>query len=168
MNPETAHKQFLDASGFAPAGAGGGRTLRRSYALKWKLLIVGLDAADVVRGGGVQRFHQQRQGAAELRSTAKRVRNGGDSASPAASRDAEQTRPPYLPLRFSAADWPVSLRAGRASLSHPCRSPPSGAPPLGKSWPEKETDNSEAGEKNWALSKHTRADRQLALPHWPS
>lgn len=36
------------------------------HPLKRELLIVGLDAADVVRRGGVQRLHQQRERAGEL------------------------------------------------------------------------------------------------------
>lgn len=37
--------------------------------LERELFIIGLDAAHVVGGGGVQRLHQQREGAGELQST---------------------------------------------------------------------------------------------------
>lgn len=37
-----------------------------AHSLKRELLIIGLDTADVVRRGGVQRLHQQREGAGEL------------------------------------------------------------------------------------------------------
>lgn len=69
---------FLDASGFAqecPSQPVQGENIAGSYALERELFIVGLDAADVVWGGGVQRFHQQRQRAAELRAAAESVRN---------------------------------------------------------------------------------------------
>lgn len=85
-----------------------------------------------------------------------------------ASSAAEQTVAPYLPRRFSAADWMLSLRAGRASPSRPCRSQCSAAPPLGKSRPGKETDNGKAGEKSRALPKRalTHDHRQyLTGPH---
>lgn len=76
------------------------------HSLERQLFIVGFDAAHVVRRGGVERVHQQRQGAAELpmRNT---VNDLLGEVCPEASRDGQQTRSPYLPPRFSAADWLV-------------------------------------------------------------
>lgn len=73
MNPENSPQMHQDLPRSVPASAG--ENIAGSYALKWELFIVGLDAADVVWRGGVQRLHQQGQRAAELRATAKSVRN---------------------------------------------------------------------------------------------
>lgn len=54
------------------------------HLLEGEFLVVGFDAAHIVRGGGVQGLHQQLQGVAELEDKTTRLEEGWRCCNPAA------------------------------------------------------------------------------------
>lgn len=72
------------------------------HLLEGELLVVGLDAAHVVRGGGVQGLHQQVQGVAELKDKTTRLEEGWRCRNPASRCHkppvgVTQREPPHRP-----------------------------------------------------------------------
>lgn len=139
------------------------------HSLKRELLVIGFDAADVVRRGSVQRLHQQRERAGEL----QRWRQKQVEVQRRRSRNRSRTKPtsaPCLPRRPSAVYWPASFRAWPAWLWHLGHSQSLDRPPLGKSWPGGETvkQTREAGTlRNCVEIQHkVSIMRQRKRPCW--
>lgn len=72
-------------------------TQLKSHLLKGELLIVGLDAAHVVRGGGVQSLHEQMQRVAELKDKSARFEEGWRCWVNATQAGRNGKKPPAVP-----------------------------------------------------------------------